>query len=138
MWLWKEIAMPFMEISDFGGPLEARKAAAEEATRALVEAYKVSPDIVTCYFHDSRDAYAHAGKFGEDAEKKRIFIKLHAFPRPKDQQNRAARALATAFAESYGLPLAHVAIYFVARDETDAYHGGISAADMKQTRSRNS
>lgn len=123
--------MPFLEISDFGGTLAARAAAAEGGTAAVVEAFGVSPDIVTCYFHDSANGYAHAGKFGANAEKNRVFVKVHAFQRSYDAQNHAARLVTAAFAKGYGLPADHVAVYFVARDPHDAYHGGIPASDAK-------
>lgn len=94
-----------------------------------MEAFGISADIITCYFHDSTDGYAHAGKFGDHADKMRIFVRIHAFRREIDVQNQAAMLLTKAFEAAYQLPRENIAVYFVEREMADAYHGGISASD---------
>lgn len=122
--------MPFLEIFDFASEPEMREAAGRSMTNALCEIYEIKPDIVTCYFVAFGPlAYMHGGQFSEESVGKRVFIKVHAFPRSVDLKRQAARSMTDAAARAYRVPAANVAIYFLDRAKEDVSHNGILACD---------
>lgn len=121
--------MPFIEITDAGNSNKIRKIATRSITEALCEAYEISPEIVTCYYQAApKDSYGHAGNFGNDAEYFRIFVKLHAFPRPQQAKEKAAKLITEALSRTYDTDPKHVALYFMDRNPSDAFHAGLASA----------
>lgn len=122
--------MPFFEVYDFNAPPGVRADATRRMTAALCDAYGIEPDIVSAYFVDvGRESYGHCGLFGEKTQENRIFIKLHAFPRPDEARRAAARAITEAVARAYDMPSKLVAIYFFDRDSSQISHNGVLASD---------
>lgn len=119
--------MPFIEVFDFNATPEQRRAATRNLTDGLCAAYSISPSIVSTYFIDvGACAYGHAGEFDEKANVKRIFIKVHAFPRNETDRAVAAKRLTEAALRSYEVPSEkHVVVYFLDRDPGQVSHGGV-------------
>ncbi|SCM66138.1 tautomerase family protein [Donghicola eburneus] len=120
--------MPFIEIIDNDCSQEIREVATESMTKGLCDAYGISADIVTCYYFSApANSYGHAGKFGTSAEIYRIFIKVHAFPRPQKAKAEAARAITAAAVKAYNADPKHVIVYFCDREPSDAFHAGVAS-----------
>lgn len=120
--------MPFLEVFDFEAPPTVRKAASERATEALCEAFDVGPETVSIYFFAiAPEAYAHAGKFGQTAESKRIFVKIHAYSRNRAQRSAAAEKVTQALAAAYRTTPKAVVIYFFERATHEVSHAGVLA-----------
>ena len=120
--------MPFIEIIDNDCSQEIREVATETMTKGLCEAYGISADIVTCYYFSApANSYGHAGRFGTNAEFYRIFIKIHAFPRPQKAKEEAAHAITAAAVKAYNADPKHVIVYFCDREPLDAFHAGIAS-----------
>lgn len=121
--------MPFIEITDSGPAHEARAIATRTMTDGLCRAFAIKPEIVTCYYNSAPHySYGHAGKYGENAEIFRIFIKVHAFPRDAAAKGMAARLITEAAADAYGVAAGNVIVYFMDRLPKDAFHGGKPSA----------
>ncbi|PTV95909.1 hypothetical protein C8J27_103239 [Rhodobacter aestuarii] len=121
--------MPFIEVIDCVSDEEKREVATRSMTEALCGAYEIKPEIVTCYYFCLPDySYGHAGKHGKNAEKFRVFVKVHAFPRPQVLKQKAATALTEALVAAYGAAPKDVIVYFIDRDPSDAFHGGTASA----------
>ncbi|MFG1265055.1 hypothetical protein [Xanthobacter aminoxidans] len=117
--------MPFLEINDFSKDLSVRSRVVAKATAAVCDVYAVSEEIVSVYFIGfDQNSYGHAGKFPADADKMRIFIKLHAYPRGWDLRKELAQRLTTEVSALYGVPASKVAIYFFDRNPNEVSHGG--------------
>lgn len=117
--------MPFLEIFDFDAQPATRKMATERATAALCEAFAVEPETVSLYFFAiAPEAYGHAGKYGDEAEAKRIFVKLHAYGRSRALRSAAAAKVTEALAAAYGTTAKAVVIYFFERDPNEVSHAG--------------
>lgn len=118
--------MPFIEVFDFNATQKQREAATSKLTEALCKAYGITSDIVSTYFFDvGGKSYGHAGKIGEEAEIKRIFIKLHAFPRSAEHRENAASRMTQAAVEAYNVKPRAVVVYFFNRTPDEASHGGL-------------
>jgi len=119
--------MPFIEVFDFNATPAQRKTAARTLTDSLCAAYGISPSIVSTYFFDvGANGYGHAGEYGEAAEMRRIFIKIHAFTREESIRASAAQRLTEAARQAYEVPSdKYVVIYFLDRDPTHVSHGGV-------------
>ena len=121
--------MPFIEVIDHSASQEIRALATRNMTNGLCQAFKIKPEIVTCYyFSASNYSYGHAGKYGEDAEEFRIFVKVHAFPRPQEAKAAGARAITEAVESAYGINPKKIIVYFFDRPPSDAFHGGAASA----------
>lgn len=121
--------MPFIEIIDRDATQEIREVATKDMTDGLCQAFDIKPEIVTCYYFSTPDySYGHAGKYGENAENFRVFIKVHAFPRPQNAKETAARAITEAAVRAYGVTAKNVIVYFFDRAPSDAFHAGVASA----------
>ncbi|PTW44522.1 hypothetical protein [Rhodovulum kholense] len=121
--------MPFIEVFDRGASEQTRVLATSSMTDGLCTAFGIKPEIVTVYYFSvPENSYAHAGKYGENAEVFRIFVKVHAFPRPQDAKAAAARALTDGLCAAYGAQPKEVIVYFFDRKPEDAFHAGIASA----------
>lgn len=121
--------MPFIEITGDDRSDPVRKQLCARLTKSLAQAFDISPEIVTIYFHPvaARD-YGHAGELAPRAAI-RNFLKVHAFPRELAMKRRAARSMTDAFVEATSAAPKDVVIYFFDRDPQDVAHGGILACD---------
>lgn len=121
--------MPFIEITGNDHSDELRKRLCARVTEGLAQAFDISPEIVTIYFHPlaARD-YAHAGELAPRSAI-RNFLKVHAFPREVALKRRAAKSMTDAFVETVGIDPNDVAIYFLDRDPESVAHGGVLACD---------
>lgn len=121
--------MPFLDITVFEHSRAQRAALSRRVTEALTAAWAIEADIVTLYFQVLRDDdCAHAGAL-VPAPQARVFVKVHAFPRPVALKRAAAAAMTRALAEELQLPPKAVAIYFLDRERHDVAHGGVLAVD---------
>ncbi|MBN9673914.1 hypothetical protein [Roseibium aggregatum] len=121
--------MPFIEVIDQDATEEMRELATSGMTEALCDAFKIKPEIVTCYYFSAPNySYGHASKFGRNAENFRMFIKVHAFPRPQASKNEAARTMTEAVERAYGIDPKHIIVYFCDREPSDAFHAGLPSA----------
>ena len=121
--------MPFIEITDSAPEQGIRAAATRGMTDSLCQAFAIKPEIVTCYYNSSPDySYGHAGKHGKLAEKFRIFIKVHAFPRDSEAKATAARLMTDAVAAAYETDPTSIVIYFIDRAPQDVFHAGMPSA----------
>jgi len=121
--------MPFLEVFDFDATPDVRRTAAERMTTSLCEAYDIAPDIVCIYFFGiTDDSYAHGARYGQSAQTKRLFIKVHAFARTVQLRGQAARMLTDAVVQAYGVARDAVAIYFFDRARNEAAHAGVLAS----------
>lgn len=122
--------MPFFEVYDFNAPSQARAQATRRMTEALCEAYEIPSGIVSVYFTDvGRQSYGHDARFGEEVGANRIFVRLHAFPRPDGMRRAAARSITQALAEVYATSPELIAVYFLDREAGYVSHGGVLASD---------
>ena len=120
--------MPFIEVIDRDAAKEIREVATRDMTDGLCQAFGIKPEIVTCYYFSApANSYGHAGKFGTSAEIYRIFIKVHAFPRPQKAKAEAARAITAAAVKAYNADPKHVIVYFCDREPSDAFHAGVAS-----------
>ncbi|BBK32793.1 hypothetical protein EDC65_5299 [Stella humosa] len=127
--------MPFLEIYHFNLEPERRRRLAAGATEGLAAAFAISPEIITTYFQDcGADDYAHAGRMPVSAADRRMFVKIHAFPRPADRLRDAARRITAAAVEAADIDAANVAIYFLPRPPEEAAHGGRLVSDGEPPR----
>jgi len=118
--------MPFIEVTDSGANAEIRSRSTQTMTKALCDAFKIAPEIVTCYYKSCDNySYGHAGKFGDNAEKFRIFVKVFAFPRAAEQKNQAALEITKAVTDAYSAAAKDVIIYFLDQQPADAFHAGL-------------
>ncbi|MEI4472899.1 tautomerase family protein [Frigidibacter sp. MR17.24] len=121
--------MPFIEVIDRDASQETRALATRSMTDGLCAAFAIKPEIVTCYYFSAPDySYGHAGKHGADAENFRIFVKVHAFPRPQEAKAAAARSITDGVVAAYGATPKDVIVYFLDRDPSDAFHAGLASA----------
>ena len=121
--------MPFIEVHDFEPARQVRENATKTMTDGLCEAFGIKPEIVTVYYFSTSDyCYGHAGKYGNAAEKLRIFVKVHAFPRDASLKGRAAENMTRAIVDAYGADPKDVIVYFIDRDPADAFHAGKPSA----------
>lgn len=121
--------MPFIEVHDFEPSPETRESATKLITDGLCSAFGINPEIVTIYYYSTPHyCYGHAAKHGSNAEKFRIFAKVHAFPREHGLKRQAAENMTRAIATCYGADPGDVIIYFFDRDPADAFHGGKPSA----------
>lgn len=124
--------MPFIEVLDFDPGRSRRKRAAIEVTKAVCRGFDVEPDIVTIYFHTvGMDGYSHDGKFGIQAARRRIFVKVHAFERTREKRAFVAESITDAIATAYGTDRGDVSIYFFPRQVDEASHGGALGSDSE-------
>lgn len=120
--------MPFIEIIDRDATEEIREVATKGMTDGLCQAFGIKPEIVTCYYFSAPNySYGHAGKYGENAENFRMFIKVHAFPRAQEAKENAARAITEAAVRAYGASPKDVIVYFFDRAPSDAFHAGVAS-----------
>jgi phenylpyruvate tautomerase PptA (4-oxalocrotonate tautomerase family) len=121
--------MPFIEITGDDRVDSVRTQICAGLTTSLAQAFDISPEIVTVYFHTvaTRD-YGHAGALAPPAAI-RNFLKVHAFPRELAMKRRAASSMTEAFVGATGIEPKNVVIYFFDRDPQDVAHGGILACD---------
>lgn len=118
--------MPFIEITDSGPDRETREIATRTMTDGLCRAFSIKPEIVTCYYNSAPNySYGHAGKYSDNAEIFRIFIKIHAFPRDATAKGSAAQLITASVMGAYGVDAKNVIIYFMDRLPEDAFHGGL-------------
>ncbi len=120
--------MPFIEVYDHTDDQEIKAIATQGMTNSLCSAYEISPKIVTIYYFSANNYYyAHAGKYGTDAENLRIFIKVLAFPRPQELKEKAAAGITKTVAEAYNVEPKDVIVYFFDQSPLDAFHGGTAS-----------
>lgn len=120
--------MPFIEVIDHGTSPETREKASASMTEGLCTAFGIEPEIVTIYyFSTDLYSYAHAGKQGDSAKNFRIFVKVHAFPRPPEMKADAARRITEGVAQAYRAHPKDVVVYFFDTAKHDAFHAGIAA-----------
>ncbi len=120
--------MPFIEIIDRDATEEIREVATKGMTDGLCQAFGIKPEIVTCYYFSAPNySYGHAGKYGENAENFRMFIKVHAFPRAQEAKENAARAITETAVRAYGASPKDVIVYFFDRAPSDAFHAGVAS-----------
>lgn len=120
--------MPFIEVIDNEASQEIRAVATRDMTSGLCSAFGIKPEIVTVYYFSTPHySYGHAGKHGENAEIFRIFIKVHAFPRPFESKESAAQAITTAAARAYGTDPKQIIVYFFDTKREDAFHAGVAS-----------
>lgn len=124
--------MPFIEVLGFDQKEPIRRQLASGLTTALAQAFAISPDIVTVYFHQL-DAlhYAHKGVLAPEG-RERTFIKVHAFPRDVALKREAARRMCETATGALDVPAKNVVIYFFDRPPHDVAHGGVLASDEPQ------
>lgn len=121
--------MPFIEVFDRDATQETRALATADMTDGLCEAFGIKPEIVTVYYFSiPENSYGHAGKYGEDAETFRIFVKVHAFPRAQEAKAAAARSITEGLRRAYGVQPKGVIVYFCDRNPEDAFHAGVASA----------
>lgn len=124
--------MPFLEIYHFQLEPDRRSRAAHGATQALATAFGIAPAIISIYFLDCGPAdYAHAGVLPAPPEDRRMFVKVHAFPRPIERLREAAALITSAIADACGVDPETVAIYFIPRPPEEAAHGGRLVSDQR-------
>jgi len=122
--------MPYLEVFDYAADPAQRQAATRGITRALCQAYEIPSEIVTLYFHNiDASNYGHDSAFGVEAQAKRFFIKLHAYPRSDQFKREAAAAVTRAAAEAYAVSEQRIAIYFFERPQSEVAHAGRLACD---------
>ncbi|EPX85664.1 tautomerase family protein [Salipiger mucosus] len=120
--------MPFIEVTDHGPSEQIREVASRDMTDGLCQAFDIKPEIVTVYYNSvGHYSYAHAGKYGENAQTLRIFIKIHAFPRDGAAKAAAARSITDAVCSAYGSTPKDVIVYFFDTLPSDAFHAGQAA-----------
>lgn len=116
--------MPFIEIIGFDQQIDDRRRLARDMTTAIAHAFGISEDIVTVYFHPIAPIhYAHAGHLAPPGPG-RVFIKVHAFPRPEDLKAKAARDVCQSMVD-IGCSPKDVIIYFFDRERFDVAHAGV-------------
>lgn len=121
--------MPFLDITVFEHSHPQREHLSRGVTEALTRAWSIEPGIVTLYFQVLHDGdCAHAGALVHAAAA-RVFVKVHAFPRPTALKRVAAAAMTQAIAEALQVPHKSVAIYFIDRERHDVSHAGVLAVD---------
>ncbi|BBK41134.1 hypothetical protein STVA_11540 [Allostella vacuolata] len=122
--------MPFLEIYHFNLEPQRRRDMARDVTDGLAAAFSISPDIITTYFHNcGPDDYAHAGVLPAAPEARRMFVKVHAFPRPADRLRDAAGRITDAVAANAPVGPENIAVYFLPRDPQEAAHAGRLVSD---------
>lgn len=122
--------MPFIEILGPSVPANARIRAAADMTKALSEAYGISENIITTFFqHFEGHFYAHAGKTAVEPSASRIFVKIHAFPRPVGLKRDAALALTRAGVAAFGCAPSDLIIYFLETHPESVAHSGTLQSD---------
>lgn len=122
--------MPFIEIQGPPVDREVRAALARRATDALVSTYTIDAAIITTYFIDvDSGRYAHAGTLGGSDEPQRVFVKVHAFPRPIERRRAAARSITDAICRVTGWPGKSVIVYFLEVPPAAAAHAGLLQSD---------
>lgn len=120
--------MPFLEVFDFEATPAVRKEVTERATAALCEAFEVGPETVSLYFFAiAPEAYGHAGKFSQNTDSKRIFVKIHAYGRSRASRSAAAEKVTRALATAYGTTAKAIVIYFFERTTSEVSHAGVLA-----------
>jgi phenylpyruvate tautomerase PptA (4-oxalocrotonate tautomerase family) len=126
--------MPFFEVYDFNAAPRARAQATRRMTEALCEAYEIPSSIVSVYFTDvGHQSYGHDARFGDEAGSNRLFVRLHAYPRPDEMRRAAARLVTQALAEVYETSADLIAVYFLDREAGYVSHGGVLASDHNRT-----
>lgn len=121
--------MPFIEITGSDQSEDERRRLCQRLTAGLSEAFGISGEIVTIYFHPvAPSGYAHAGVLAPPGEM-RSFLKVHAFQRDTSLKRRAAQLLTAAFVDVTGSEAKNVVVYFFDRDPQDVAHGGVLASD---------
>jgi phenylpyruvate tautomerase PptA (4-oxalocrotonate tautomerase family) len=122
--------MPFLEIYHFHLEPERRRRLASGVTDGLAAAFSISPEIITTDVLDcGTDDYAHAGRMPAPERDRRMFVKVHAFPRPVDRLREASRRITDAVADAAGIAPANIAVYFLPRDPQEAAHAGRLVSD---------
>ena len=117
--------MPFIEVLGSENDEAAQEQAGAAMTEALADAWKINPEIVSVYFVALRNGgYVHAGRVEQASEKRRIFLKIHAYPRSRLQREAAAAALTRSYADALGIEPSLVVIYFFDREPGHVAHGG--------------
>ncbi|MBT2334825.1 hypothetical protein J7E49_13035 [Variovorax paradoxus] len=124
--------MPYLEILAPGAPETRKRTASRALTDGVVASFGVEPSTVTLYFmpvapHD----YAHEGQLGHvgAGEGPRVFVKVHAYRRTRDQRRALAAAITPALAACFGTASHNVAIYFLDRERDEVAHDGHLASD---------
>lgn len=124
-----DLDVPFIEVVSPQGVIRQPQSLARDLTQALVDAWGVSPEIVTTYVHEvPQTHYAHAGVAAPPPEAQRVFVKLHAFPRDHEAKRRAAASLTQALETAVG-SAKNIAVYFFDRAPSDVAHGGRLESD---------
>jgi len=122
--------MPYLEVFAPAASDETKARFAREATQAVIEAFAVKPETVTLYFLDIPvSAYAHAGQFGAQAGRFRIFLKVHAYRRGVDERRAAAKGLTQALCDAYGAEGRDIGVYFLDRERDEVAHDFHLASD---------
>lgn len=117
--------MPLIEILGSETSEVAQEQASEAMTGALSATWGIDPEIITVYFVALRKGgYAHGGRVGQPVEKRRIFLKIHAYPRTRAQREAASKALTSACISTLGIEPSLVVIYFFDREPGHVAHGG--------------
>lgn len=121
--------MPFLDVIAPEPLLADPAPLAAALTDALTGAWAIRPEIVTTYLQEiPAGRYAHAGRTAPGPEERRVFVKLHAFPRDPDHKRRAAAAITDVFT-ARGVPATNVIVYFFDRPPHEAAHAGRLVSD---------
>ena len=122
--------MPFIEVYDFADQATRRPEAARLITDILGRHANAPASTVVIYFLPrTAETYAYGGPMGDDAERRRLFIKAHLLPRSPDVRRATAKALCEALSSLYAMPLEHTAVYFLERQTDEIAHGGVLESD---------
>jgi len=90
--------MPFLDVLAHEALLDDPAGLSAGLTEALASAWGIRKDIVTVFLTPVGPAHhAHAGRTAVDAAGRRVFVKLHGFPRGPEEKRAAARALTAVF-----------------------------------------
>lgn len=126
--------MPFILVHALERPAGQKAQLIAEATKALSAAYACSPDIVTTYVSEYRhENYGHGGVQGAETKAKRVFIEIHALPRPLDQKRTLVEEITGAVVGAYGVSPKEVIVYIYDREKHDGAHGGILISDSENS-----
>jgi phenylpyruvate tautomerase PptA (4-oxalocrotonate tautomerase family) len=122
--------MPYVEILAPPAPPDRKAVLATSITDGLMSAFGVGAQTITLYFLPlAPDDYAHAGEMGSQGTSQRILLKVHAFRRSEAERRAAAIALTRGVCAAYGVPGAHVAVYFLDRERDEVAHDSQLASD---------
>ena len=122
--------MPFVVAYAFAATRAQKRAFVRVVTSAVCAAYGVEAATVAVYiFEIGDDDYGHAGETGDAAPEKRVFIQVHALPRPVRRKRALVDGITRAVSTSLDVPGEIVAVYIQDSPPGNVAHGGVLLAD---------